>query len=96
LEYITAFRETGCLSNSNEQKSVVDEEENREEEQVSETVQEMESTSNSGLVKALDTYRKLIEGKEGFRLQRHKEDKQMKQQKKLVQNQRKKREIRER
>lgn len=66
MEYITAFRETGCLSNSNEQKSVVDEEENREEEQVSETVQEMESTSNSGLVKALDTYRKLIEGKEGL------------------------------
>ena len=66
MEYITAFRETGCLSNSNEQKSVVDEEENREGEQVSETVQEMESTSNSGLVKALDTYRKLIEGKEGL------------------------------
>jgi len=66
LEYITAFRETGCLSKSNEQKSVVAEEENREDEQVSETVQEMESEPNPGLVKALDTYRKLMEGKEGL------------------------------
>ena len=59
MEYITAFRETDCLSNSNEQKSVVD-----EKEQVSETVEEMESKPNPGIVKALDTYRKLIEGKE--------------------------------
>ena len=64
MEYITAFRETGCLSNSNEQKSIVNEEENREEEQVSETEPEMESKPNPGLVKALDTYRKLMEGKE--------------------------------
>ena len=52
------------MSNSNEQKSVVDEEENREEEQVSETVPEMELKTNPGLVKALDIYRKLMEGKE--------------------------------
>ena len=52
------------MSNSNEQKSVVDEKENREEEQVSETVQEMELKTNPGLVKPLDIYRKLMEGKE--------------------------------
>ncbi len=60
MEYITAFRKTVYLSSeSNKQKLAVDKE---VEEQVSESL-EIEPKINTGLTKALDTYRKLIEAK---------------------------------
>jgi len=60
LEYITAFRKIDNLSESNKQKlSVVNEE--KKDEQASESVEETEMSDNIGLEKALETYRKLIE-----------------------------------
>ncbi len=60
MEYITAFRKTVYLSSeSNKQKLAVD---NEVEEQVSESL-EIEPGANTGLTKAIDTYRKLIESK---------------------------------
>jgi len=60
LEYITAFRKTAYLSSeSNNQELAVDKE---VEEQVSESL-EIEQKTNTGLTKALDTYRKLVEAK---------------------------------
>lgn len=60
MEYITAFRKTAYLSSeSNNQELAVDKE---VEEQVSESL-EIEQKTNTGLTKALDTYRKLVEAK---------------------------------
>ncbi|MCZ6583717.1 MAG: DNA-directed RNA polymerase subunit K [Thaumarchaeota archaeon] len=60
MEYITAFRKTVYLSSeSNNQELAVDQE---VEEQVSESL-EIELKANTGLTKALDTYRKLVEAK---------------------------------
>jgi len=59
LEYITAFKKTVYLSESNKQELAVD---NEVEEQVSESL-EIEPEANAGLTKAIDTYRKLIEAK---------------------------------
>lgn len=70
MEYITAFRKTGTLSESNEQELVVDEEDSQDEipelEQTPEEEQssEIEAETNIGLTKAIDSYRKLIESKE--------------------------------
>jgi len=64
LEYITAFRKIGNLSETNEQKLTVVNEE-KQNKQVSESVEETEANENIGLKKALANYRKLIEaGKE--------------------------------
>jgi len=60
LEYITAFRKIGNLSESNEQKLTVVNEE-KEDEQVSKSVEEAKTDDNIGLEKALENYRKLIE-----------------------------------
>lgn len=63
------FSETCCLSESNEPEVVVDEEEEEEEvapqeEFISESVEEMEARENTGLVIALENYKKLYESKE--------------------------------
>ncbi len=50
LEYITAFRKTSNLSESNEQELAVEKE-----------IKEVEVEENAGLTKALNTYRKLNE-----------------------------------
>jgi len=50
LEYITAFRKTSNLSETNEQKLAVEKE-----------IEEAEVEENTGLKKALDTYRRLKE-----------------------------------
>jgi len=60
LEYITAFRKIGNLSETNEQKLTVVNEE-KQNKQVSESVEESEANENIGLEKALANYRKLME-----------------------------------
>jgi len=61
LEYITAFRKICNLPESNNQKLKEEENSDNEPEAILETSNEIEPTANSGLVKALETYRKLME-----------------------------------
>jgi len=61
MEYITAFRKICNLSESNKQKLEEEENPDNELEVHSENSNEIEPLANAGLVKALETYRKLIE-----------------------------------
>ena len=63
MEYITAFKKICNLSESNNQKLKENKNSDNEPETILETSNEIESTANAGLVKALETYRKLMEAK---------------------------------